>query len=242
MPYKIFAIKKEGKVIGYKVGKEDRSIMANGKRYLSNKPLSKKKAIAQLRAVGIRESMGSPVPIKTPLNFVISVPYGYCYDENDELCNKTAETKAKELFKKMTGLSTYTEDDQKDYKHYQHDNINLLVPKLHKSTCDFLREDCRGHTNFVEKMDQLVNENGIDRTVVMNIHSFPKGDPMDSETGGHMVLVHPKGRELHTLMLRDIMMEIFKKNPVLMEDQERNLLHERYMGSPLVVSVYYPDY
>ena len=83
MPYKIFAVKKNGEVVGYKVGKKDRSIMDNGRRYLSNKPLSKKKAVAQLRAVGISESMSSPVPIKenklvappkVPLIFLAFIP------------------------------------------------------------------------------------------------------------------------------------------------------------------------
>ena len=46
MPYKIFPVRKDGKVIGYKVGKKDRSIMDNGRRYLSDKPLSKKRAEA----------------------------------------------------------------------------------------------------------------------------------------------------------------------------------------------------
>ena len=44
MPYKIFPVRKGGKVIGYKVGKKDRGIMDNGRRYLSDKPLSKKRA------------------------------------------------------------------------------------------------------------------------------------------------------------------------------------------------------
>ena len=51
MPYKIFPVRKGGKVIGYKVGKKDRGIMDNGRRYLSDKPLSKKRAEAQLKAV-----------------------------------------------------------------------------------------------------------------------------------------------------------------------------------------------
>ena len=243
MPYKIFAINKNGEVIGYKVGKKDRSIMANGRRYLSNKPLSKKKAVAQLRAVGISESMGSPIPVReNKLNFLITAPYSYCNSEEDEFCHKNSGIRAKELFKKMIGKSPYVCEDDTGYTHKRFNNINLLIPKIHKSQCDLLKEDCSSRSNFVSKMDQLANENGLDKTVVINVHTFPKGDKLDSSNGGHMVMTHPKGRELHTLMLKDIFSDIFKKNPVVMEEKERNLLHERYIGSPLVVSLHYPDY
>ena len=50
MPYKVFKV--EG---GYKVGKEDGSKMSNGRRYASNKPLTKEKAIKQMQAMVINE-------------------------------------------------------------------------------------------------------------------------------------------------------------------------------------------
>ena len=50
MPYKLFKV-----VGGYKVGKKDGSKMANGRKFASNKPLDKKKAIEQLRALEISE-------------------------------------------------------------------------------------------------------------------------------------------------------------------------------------------
>jgi hypothetical protein len=50
MPYKIFPIREDGKLLGYKVGK-----MSNGRKYASNKPLPKKRAIAQMQAIIINE-------------------------------------------------------------------------------------------------------------------------------------------------------------------------------------------
>tara|TARA_R110001592_G_scaffold168039_1_gene403811 strand:+ start:271 stop:426 length:156 start_codon:yes stop_codon:yes gene_type:complete len=50
MPYKV--VKVEG---GYKVGKKDGSKMGNGRRYASNKPLSKERATKQLQAMMINE-------------------------------------------------------------------------------------------------------------------------------------------------------------------------------------------
>ena len=50
MPYKIVKV-----VGGYKVGLRDGGKMSNGKRFLSNKILSKKQAEAQKRAVEISE-------------------------------------------------------------------------------------------------------------------------------------------------------------------------------------------
>lgn len=52
MPYKIFKV--EG---GYKVGKKDGSKFSNGRRFASNKPLSKEKAIKQMQAIIINEHL-----------------------------------------------------------------------------------------------------------------------------------------------------------------------------------------
>jgi len=52
MPYKLFKV--EG---GYKVGLVSALRMSNNKRYLSNRPLTRKEAVAQLAAVNIRENM-----------------------------------------------------------------------------------------------------------------------------------------------------------------------------------------
>lgn len=50
MPYKVFKV--DG---GYKVGKEDGSKMGNGRKYASNKPLTKEKAKKQMQAILISE-------------------------------------------------------------------------------------------------------------------------------------------------------------------------------------------
>ena len=50
MPYKLVKVKG-----GYKVGKEDGSKMANGRKYASNKPLTKEKATKQMQAIIINE-------------------------------------------------------------------------------------------------------------------------------------------------------------------------------------------
>ena len=56
MPYKLFQFRDEDKkIIGYKVGKKDGSKMSNGRKYASNKPLPKHKAIAQMQAIIINE-------------------------------------------------------------------------------------------------------------------------------------------------------------------------------------------
>jgi hypothetical protein len=56
MPYKLFPVRNdEGKLLGYKVGKKDGSKMSNGRRFASNKPLSKKRATSQMQAIIINE-------------------------------------------------------------------------------------------------------------------------------------------------------------------------------------------
>ena len=51
MPYHV--VKVSG---GYKVAKSDGSKMSNGRKYASNKPLTKKKAEAQMRAIYASEA------------------------------------------------------------------------------------------------------------------------------------------------------------------------------------------
>jgi hypothetical protein len=60
MPYKIFPIRGEDKKInGYKVGKHDGNgkhiRMSNGRWYASNKLLTKKEALSQMRAIYLNE-------------------------------------------------------------------------------------------------------------------------------------------------------------------------------------------
>ncbi len=50
MPYKVFKV--DG---GYKVGKKDGTKMGNGRKYASNKSLSKEKATKQMQAMMINE-------------------------------------------------------------------------------------------------------------------------------------------------------------------------------------------
>jgi|TARA_R110002110_G_scaffold279610_2_gene494550 hypothetical protein len=50
MPYKLFKVKG-----GWKVGKKDGTKMSNGRKYASNKPLTKEKALGQMRAIIISE-------------------------------------------------------------------------------------------------------------------------------------------------------------------------------------------
>ena len=72
MPYKIVKVKG-----GWKVGKESGELMANGRKYASDKPLSLKGAAKQLAAIGISRSkrMRSPLPVGKN-KIVITVLHG----------------------------------------------------------------------------------------------------------------------------------------------------------------------
>ena len=61
MPYKIYKQKN-----GYKVGLVDGEKMSNGKKYLSNKVLTKKQAEAQKKAVEINEKQKKTPKKKMP--------------------------------------------------------------------------------------------------------------------------------------------------------------------------------
>lgn len=54
MPYKIFKVPG-----GYKVGKSDGEPMSNGRKYASNKPLTKEKAEKQMKAMYASENGSS---------------------------------------------------------------------------------------------------------------------------------------------------------------------------------------
>ena len=66
MPYKVYKVKG-----GYKVGKSDGSLMKEGRKYASDKPLSKNKAESQMKAIYASEKgyeISPPGKRKTPLN------------------------------------------------------------------------------------------------------------------------------------------------------------------------------
>ena len=55
MPYSIFKVKG-----GFKVGKSDGKPMRNGRMFASDKPLTKKNAEKQMRAMYAREKISNP--------------------------------------------------------------------------------------------------------------------------------------------------------------------------------------
>ena len=173
MPYKIYPVRKEGKVVGYKVGKRDRSIMDNGRRYLSDKPLSKKRAEAQLKAVGISESgrMGSPIPYQEPVSqrkeVIIFVPHSECLGDGDRQCDQGARKQAKGLFDKMRGSSNFSKKETPDFHHHQSKNLHLLVSRGHRSKCDILRSECTRVTKVMDKLRELVNLKGEKGTFIL---------------------------------------------------------------------------
>ena len=95
MPYKIYKVKG-----GWKVGKEGGEIMANGRKYASDKPLSLKQAKKQLAAIGISRSrrMGSPLPVGKN-KIVITVLHGECFGDQDRLCDRKSRENGKRVFK-----------------------------------------------------------------------------------------------------------------------------------------------
>lgn len=247
MPYKIFAIRKNGEIIGYKVGKKDRSIMDNGRRYLSDEPLSKRRAEAQLKAVGISEAgrMSSPVPVGNMdtdnYNYILFVPHGTCKSDEDVECDKASKNQALTLFKKMSGNSEVIRKQHPDYQHHESGNLHLVISKMHRGQCDIEKNICTKNTKVLEKLDKLMKQKGIGDTVLLNIKSFPRGSEMDQPNENHMVINYPKGKKETALLLREIMDEVMKKEPVLKEETNKNMLYDRYGNSPVVATLMLPD-
>jgi len=247
MPYKIFAIRRKGEIVGYKVGKKDRSIMDNGRRYLSDEPLSRKKAEAQLKAVGISEAgrMSAPAPVgnmaSDNYNYVIFVPHGTCKSEEDVECDRASKNQAMTLFKKMTGKSDVIKKQHPDYQHHESGNLHLLISKMHKGKCDIEQNICTKNSRVLEKLDKLMGERGVQGTVLLNIKSFPRGSEIDEPNENHMVINYPKGKKDTALLIREIMEETMKKEPVMKVEDKKNLLYERYGDSPVIVTLMLPD-
>ena len=62
MPYSL--VKVNG---GYKVGLTSKARMSNGRYYLSNKPMTKSRALAQKKAVEMNESLKKPIKRSNPI-------------------------------------------------------------------------------------------------------------------------------------------------------------------------------
>jgi hypothetical protein len=250
MPYKIFPVRKGGKVIGYKVGKKDRKIMDNGRRYLSDKPLSKRKAEAQLKAVGISESgrMGSPIPNtenpaltdKSRKNVIIFVPHGECLGDEDRECDQDARKQATELFDKMRGSINPVRKQNPDYQHHQAGNLHLLVSRLHRGECDILRGECSRKTKVMEKLKDLVNDKGEKETFILNVKSFPEGDELDRPNEDHLVIEYPRRKKVEANLMREVMEDTFNKNPVMKAEKGKNMVYDSF-DSPINVTLMLRD-
>lgn len=244
MPYKIFPIRKGGKVIGYKVGKKDRSIMDNGRRYLSDKPLSKKKAEAQLKAVGISEAgrMSSPVPMtkRDKKNVVIFVPHSECFGDKDTQCDKDARKQSNTLFDKMRGATSVVKKQTPDYHHHQADNLHLLISRIHRGDCDILHGECSRNTKVMGKLKDLVSSKGEEETFIMTVKSFPKGDELDRPNEDHMVIEYPRGKRVEANLIREVMEDTFGKNVVMKVEKGKNTVYDTF-NSPINVTLMLRD-
>ena len=246
MPYKIYPVRKEGKVVGYKVGKRDRSIMDNGRRYLSDKPLSKKRAEAQLKAVGISESgrMGSPIPYQEPVSqrkeVIIFVPHSECLGDGDRQCDQGARKQAKGLFDKMRGSSNFSKKETPDFHHHQSKNLHLLVSRSHRSKCDILKSECTRVTKVMDKLRELVNLKGEKGTFIINIKSFPKGDELDRPNDDHLIIEYPRGKKVEANLIREVMEDTFGKNVVMRVENGKNKVYDSF-DSPINVTLMLRD-
>tara|TARA_R110002126_G_scaffold184171_3_gene332613 strand:+ start:3828 stop:4568 length:741 start_codon:yes stop_codon:yes gene_type:complete len=242
MPYAIFPVRKGGKVIGYKVGKKDRSVMDNGRRYLSDKPLSKKRAEAQLKAVGISEAgrMRSPVPVRQKKNVIIFVPHGECSGPDDRECDQDAKKHAVTLFTKMKGRKDVTKKENKDYHHHQSDNLHLLISRSHRSKCDIMKGECSRVTKVMDKLRELVMMRGEKETFIMNVKSFPKGDELDRPNDDHLIIEYPRGKKVEANLIREVMEDTFGKNVVMKVENGKNKVYDSY-NSPINVTLMLRD-
>jgi hypothetical protein len=243
MPYKIFPIRRRGKVIGYKVGKKDRSIMDNGRRYLSDKPLSKKRAEAQLKAVGISEAgrMGSPVPLdRQKKNVVIFVPHSECFGDEDDQCDKDARKQSVTLFDKMRGATPVIKKENPDYIHHQSDNLHLLISRFHRNECDILKSECSRVTKVMDKLRELVNLQGEKGTFILNVKSFPRGDELDRPNDDHLIIEYPRGKRTEANLIREVMEDTFGKNVVMKPEKGKNMVYDSF-DSPINVTLIMRD-
>lgn len=221
MPYKIFKVRG-----GWKVGKEGGEVMANGRKYASDKPLSLKGAKKQLAAIGISRSkrMSSPLPIGKN-KIVITVLHGECFGDEDGICDRRSRENGKRVFK-LFSSGQVREMNTPSYIMRKSGNVVYLDTRMHKGQCDHRVEDCKKKSQFFEKLDSLVSK----ETVIINVHSSPDGKDF---------MVYPESKEDLSLQMREFLVEILGLEVELEPYEEKtHLLHERYPNN-LVFSVYF---
>ena len=175
MPYKIFRV-----TGGYKVGKEDGSIMGNGRRYASNKPLTRKKAEAQMKAMVISEGLRSPfsIPEKTSA-LILTVTNSKCHGEGDKKCDLKSSGVAKDIFEKARDGEEGIIEENDDIVHHVAGTNHLLIAKSHHYDCEENEEVCRmKQKGFFDKLNDLVKgESRAGRKVsIFDIHTHDKGE------------------------------------------------------------------
>ena len=105
-------------------------------------------------------------------------------------------------------------------------DVFYLDSRMHKGECDHRIEDCRGKSQFFEKLDSLVTK----ETVIINVHTSPNGKDF---------MVYPESREDLSIQMREFLVENLGLEVDLEPYEEKShLLHERYPNN-LVFSVYF---
>lgn len=101
MPYQVYKVKG-----GYKVGKEDKSPMREGKKFASDKPLSKERAQAQMKAIYASENRSEFRIFKFQNGYKVGrtdkqkLPNGRFYSTNKILTQKEAREEVKRIREK----------------------------------------------------------------------------------------------------------------------------------------------
>ena len=210
--------------------------------YLSDKPLSKKRAETQLKAVGISEAgrMRSPFPVRQKKNVIIFVPHGECSGPDDRECDQDAKKHAVTLFTKMKGRKGVTKKENKDYHHHQSDNLHLLISRSHRSKCDIMKGECSRVTKVMDKLRELVMMRGEKETFILNVKSFPKGDELDRPNDDHLIIEYPRGKKVEANLIREVMEDTFGKNVVMKVENGKNKVYDSY-NSPINVTLMLRD-
>ena len=208
------------------MGKENGELMANGRKYASDKPLSLKGAKKQLAAIGISRSrrMGSPLPIGKN-KIVITVLHGECFGDEDGICDRRSRENGKRVFK-LFSSGQVREMNTPSYIMRKSGNVVYLDTRMHRGQCDHRVEDCKKKSQFFEKLDSLVSR----ETVIINVHSSPDGKDF---------MVYPASKEDLSLQMREFLVENLGLEVELEPYEEKtHLLHERYPNN-LVFSIYF---
>lgn len=176
-------------------------------------------------------------------SIIITVPHACCLNETDKHCNRKAKSHALDLFDFFRNNRPVDVKETRFYVHKKSGDIHLLISRTHKLDCNLNSAKCAARKPaFLKKLQEIIDFTRESKTIVLDVHSFPKNHGYDRNLDNQMVILYPQGHRKQACFFKEILKDYNNYNVAILKASENNYIVSKYSSnSPMSLILEYPD-